>query len=1539
MIEKSLLLHEEQNVKIYVGSGEQELKSRTIHDYALNEHYWQENDSLSVFMRDGKNRVFSLVEGAGTQSGGFMGLIWSGTGDSSSAMFPNNVAYYPYNKYLAATYLGEGVYSLSSTLPSKQLYGGDGTFAQYAYPMIGVTEDNTRINYKLKAVASAAVIHLRSDKDVKISKIILKANGHKIAGDFTVTASYDGEPKAIAAGDAVDFITLDCPEPVQLNNETAVKFWITALPINYNEGDLTADIYDSNGGYMKDVNLSPYGSDNHKLSRNTRKNFGWDEGKYIVYRPGGNLAEDLISMLNEAKSGDVIDFTLPIDIELDETAIIKDHVTLNLDLNGHTITSAVTNGSAWSVGRLNGVLNIKNGRLANTSGSASVNNPSLIEVNCAGGNYESKLSLENVTIENNLIGTNKASYAISYNSTSSVTLDNVTMTSVADGIKSSGQVRPAGQGLWIKSGTYTATGAVLAQGSNGSLYGTVDGGYFKSENAQCIGVSTSSSGTNTGINVRGGFFADNKFSYVGWEASGNADYPYAPAVTGYTYDETNKVGEIWSAKGMQTFYNKLIAGETYKDGTVKLTASIDMSGFEWDSHSETGSTNFAGTFDGGNNTIRNLTLVAGKAGGYATLFNYFSGEVKDLTIDGVTATDMDASGRASAVVGYAYSGKLSGVTVKNLTATGFQKVAGLVSTFQGYNELTIEDCHVEKATLKPNGVEDPLWQAGAILGYASSFKQLIVANSSVLNITVEKAPLKSDCSDQPYYSHAFIGNLDCTLEGDKTSEVELTNNKVENSTSTDVYVDYSSDYYAFGKARKTAKMIITIDNERKYPPFVAKVNGQSYETVGEAIASVENNGTATISLVAGEYTLPEVKGKTITFEPAVEGELVKINVAEAAHIDTKYEGSTLNFKNVTLVGTKYAGNTQGYQKATAENYNNCTFENYYMFAGDDVTVTDCTFKGVEGQYFWTGSASNVTFTRCKFNGVDRALKVLSVGNPQDETRNVTFNECEFTASKSNKAVLEFDSPNATSNYKVVLNNSTKSDVFPAWFSDKSSTDSKYLVVINGAYYVSSANDLAGCLTSSEEDIKVVLCADIDVPITSLGNQTPGSGEYKLGGENTNKITIDLNQKKLNITTTYWSGIGAKNDNATITIKNGTMTSSQTSGTWNSYDLTLANCNYVIEDVDFAKSIAFTNTGKTVHMKDVNIVETHDYYAIWISAEGQTVTIDGGMINSGGRGIKIDEEYSEADNALVNLTVKNYTFNTLKKGAILVKSAKGANITLDNVDISNVAADKDYAVWCDEDAAHYASSITVNGGKMKVEGTTIVADGVLLNKAGEYELSSLAGFRWFQDQVNAQRISFAGKTVKLTADIDLAGIDWEPIGQTGRTTFNGVFDGQNHTICNLNVDSDAEVGANYSSGLFGWVESHTANHGHLKNVKINNATIKGHHNCGALVGCITKGTALVENCHVTGATISCTNANDAANGDKAGALIGNATVETPVKDCTASNSTVSSGRDAGQLIGAGKEANVTGCSATNVTVSANGTGTGANVREEVIGRLL
>lgn len=285
----------------------------------------------------------------------------------------------------------------------------------------------------------------------------------------------------------------------------------------------------------------------------------------------------------------------------------------------------------------------------------------------------------------------------------------------------------------------------------------------------------------------------------------------------------------------------------------------------------------------------------------------------------------------------------------------------------------------------------------------------------------------------------------------------------------------------------------------------------------------------------------------------------------------------------------------------------------------------------------------------------------------------------------------------------------------------------------GKTNVYSAEQLAAALTANVESIDVVLQSDIDLPISSLGQQTGGSGEYKLGGVDTKSITIDLNGKKLNVTTTYWSNLGAKNNDALFTIKDGTMTSSQANGTWNSYDLCFSNCNYVIEDVVFEKAIALE--GKNYTLKNVTINETHDYYAIWISAKGQNVTIDGLTVNSDGRGIKIDEQYVSAP-AHVTLNVANATFNTGKKAAIVVKSVEGATVNLSNVDIAKVAEDTDFAVWVDEDSAAYADKVVVEGGLCKVEGSSMavtrsqeelnaaaVQNAYVYLAAGEYTLNS------------------------------------------------------------------------------------------------------------------------------------------------------------------------------------------------------------------------
>ena len=248
----------------------------------------------------------------------------------------------------------------------------------------------------------------------------------------------------------------------------------------------------------------------------------------------------------------------------------------------------------------------------------------------------------------------------------------------------------------------------------------------------------------------------------------------------------------------------------------------------------------------------------------------------------------------------------------------------------------------------------------------------------------------------------------------------------------------------------------------------------------------------------------------------------------------------------------------------------------------------------------------------------------------------------------------------------------------------------------------AAEGLAAALTATDENIHVILQNDIDLPIASLGQITGGSGEYKLGGENTKNITIDLNGHNLNVTTTYWSNLGAKNDNALFTIKNGTMTSSQETGTWNSYDVTFSNCDYVIEDVVFGKAIAFANANKSATLKNVTINETHDYYAMWITAEGQNVTIDGLTIDNAGRGIKIDEQYVGTP-AKVTLNIKDATFKTAKKAAIVVKSAAGAEIKASNLNIDEVAADNYHAVWVDEDAAAYADKVIVKDASKSVEG--------------------------------------------------------------------------------------------------------------------------------------------------------------------------------------------------------------------------------------------
>ena len=214
----------------------------------------------------------------------------------------------------------------------------------------------------------------------------------------------------------------------------------------------------------------------------------------------------------------------------------------------------------------------------------------------------------------------------------------------------------------------------------------------------------------------------------------------------------------------------------------------------------------------------------------------------------------------------------------------------------------------------------------------------------------------------------------------------------------------------------------------------------------------------------------------------------------------------------------------------------------------------------------------------------------------------------------------------------------------------------------------------------------------------------------IGSDVTTSITINGNNNTLtfNQLNSDWNNIATKNG-AKLIINNAKITNSgHNDGPWNRHNLNFA-CDVELNDVTSDKALAF-KAGATLNNVTISDANTSDTYAIWIQPKGQDIVINGLVIDmiacSDGRGIKIDNQYiNAADEGQVTLDIKNATFKTEEKAAILVKSTKGADITASNCNISGVAADSTNLVWVDEDSAASANLVTVTGATGIAEGTT------------------------------------------------------------------------------------------------------------------------------------------------------------------------------------------------------------------------------------------
>ena len=187
--------------------------------------------------------------------------------------------------------------------------------------------------------------------------------------------------------------------------------------------------------------------------------------------------------------------------------------------------------------------------------------------------------------------------------------------------------------------------------------------------------------------------------------------------------------------------------------------------------------------------------------------------------------------------------------------------------------------------------------------------------------------------------------------------------------------------------------------------------------------------------------------------------------------------------------------------------------------------------------------------------------------------------------------------------------------------------------------------------------------------------------------------------------------------------------------------------------------------------------------------------------------------------------------------------------------------------------------------------------------GNYTVTTAEGLKAVADIANNGNLDI---NITLTADIDLKGIDWTPIGIDYNHQYTGTFDGNGKTITGLTV-----TGSYKYAGLFGDIDEN----GTVKNVVLEDVQITSDNSSGSVGGVAGDSWGTIENCSVSGSVSGTTFAGGVVGSQWGGSITG----------CN-SSATVKGVIFAGGIAGeTNSGASLTGCYATgDVTVENDGT---------------
>ena len=347
---------------------------------------------------------------------------------------------------------------------------------------------------------------------------------------------------------------------------------------------------------------------------------------------------------------------------------------------------------------------------------------------------------------------------------------------------------------------------------------------------------------------------------------------------------------------------------------------------------------------------------------------------------------------------------------------------------------------------------------------------------------------------------------------------------------------------------------------------------------------------------------------------------------------------------------------------------------------------------------------------------------------------------------------------------------------------------------------------------------------------------------------------------------------------------------------------------------------------------------------FISAEAQTVQFDNPTLEFSHRTARITvllkpgdgiTSVSGADVSVTGLSTDNSnpaTIRTYEAGgdtyeALTAPQTVKANTPFIQVDLGRGTyyfRPKNDVVL--EAGSRYTYTVSVTAKGLELAGCTIggwtdggsesgTAEdlGYFIQDDGSYTVYTANGLKEWAEAVQTDPTI----NCTLTADINLTGKEWTPIGDNDNR-YTGTFDGGNYTITGLTVNQE---GTNYV-GLIGFIGSD----GTVKNVKLENVNITGSYYVGGVVGynsgsvtaCTSSGS--VSGSYYVGGVVggnfgsvtACTSSGSVSGSIYVGGVVGDN--YGTVTACTASGS-VEGRSNVGGVVGYNSSGSVTACTSS------------------------